>query len=115
MNNITIQAPVVHIHSVNPEDLTAIFLKLSQVLEGISAMTPELQALVDQVHANTSVTNSAVALIQGLSAMIAQAAAVSSDPVIAQLAAEIAAADLALSMAVSANTPAGPPAGVPVA
>lgn len=112
MQPITIHAPVVNIYSM---DDTTILSQLSAVLERLNLMSPQMQALVDAVQQNTSVTNSAVALIQGLKAMVDQAAQGSNDPVIAQLAQAIGEADAALAAAITANTPSAPPAGGPTA
>jgi hypothetical protein len=69
-------------------------------------MDPKLQALADQVKANTDVEQSAVTLITGLAAQIAAAA---NDPAqVAALAASLKSSADALSAAIVANTPATP-------
>lgn len=67
-------------------------------------MTPELQALTDQVAANTGIAASAVALMNGIAARIE---AVKTDPVaLSALAASLKSDDDALAAAIVANTPA---------
>jgi hypothetical protein len=80
--------------------------KITAVLERIERMSPALQALSDQVAANKAVTDSAVALIKGLSAQIAAGAGDAA--AMTQLAADLHAQADALGAAVSANTPAAP-------
>jgi hypothetical protein len=110
--NITIQAPIVHIYQT---DETAILSKLSEVLERLDLMTPEMQQLVDNVHANTTLLGSAIALLQGLKGLVDQAAQSNPDnAVVKALADELAGADAQLQAAMVANTPAVP-TGVPTA
>ena len=70
-------------------------------------MSAELDALSAQVHANSGVVDSAIALIGGLADQIR---ALADDPVaIRALADELQQKDAALAAAVAANTPAPPP------
>lgn len=116
MANITIQAPVVNIYSVEPEWTAAVLSKLTQVLERIDTMSPQFQALVDQVAANTSVTNSAIALLQGLNARLDELAQSGASPEeIAAVSADLRASTESLAAAIVENTPAAPPSGAPTA
>jgi len=91
---------------------TAVAAKLQQnfapIYEQEQIMSAELDALTAQVHANSSVVDSAVALIGGLADQIR---ALADDPVaLRALADELQQKDAALAAAVAANTPAPPPA-----
>jgi hypothetical protein len=68
-------------------------------------MTKEFQALTDQVTQNTTVEASAIELIQGIAAQLAE---VKEDPAaVSALADQLKASASALGVAVTANTPAG--------
>lgn len=84
--------------------------KLQPSLTGATqAMSAELDTLTAQVHSNTSVVQSAVTLINGISARIAAAG---TDPAALQaLTTELQQQDQALAAAVAANTPAAAAAG----
>lgn len=72
-------------------------------------MTANLQALTQQVQANTTVEGSAVTLIQGLASQLAAAIAASNngdDAALPALQAQLQSSAAALAAAVSANTPA---------
>lgn len=77
-------------------------------------MSAQLDALTAQVAANTSVTQSAVALIGGLKAQLDAAIAASkagdNGAALDALSAQLATSDKDLADAVAANTPAAPPA-----
>lgn len=75
-------------------------------------MTPELQALTDQVTANTAIAASAVTLINGIAARIDAA---KTDPAaLTALADSLRSSDTDLAAAIEANTPATtPPVDVP--
>ncbi len=89
-----------------------LFRQLDRIAKDNERMTPALQALAEQVSANTAVVNSAVALIKGLAD--AMQASKDDPAAIAALTAEIHAASDALGSAVAANTPATPaPAEAP--
>jgi hypothetical protein len=81
--------------------------RLQQSTTGaLQIMSAELDQLTSQVHANTSVVQSAVALINGISNRIKAAGA---DPAALQaLTAELDQQDQALAAAVAANTPTPP-------
>ena len=79
---------------------------LNQLLQKVNAMTVEIEQLTVEVAANTAVDQSAIILLNGLSAQIL---ALKDDPVkLAALAAELNASSSALAAAVAANTPAAP-------
>jgi hypothetical protein len=85
---------------------------LSDLNQRIKYMTTELDQLRASVAANTSVTASALALIQGFKAQL-DAARASPDDVagaLTELSASLDANDTALAAAVAANTPAAQPA-----
>lgn len=78
--------------------------KLTAIEEEFKTMTPQLQALTDEVTKANTVSASAVALIKGLAGQIE---ANKTDPVALQaLADSLKTSDTALSDAVTANTPA---------
>ncbi len=79
---------------------------LQDIKKGVEAMTPELQILAEQIALNTSVEQSAIAVIEDLSDKIEAAKA---DPEkIVKLAANLKASAAALGMAVAMNTIADP-------
>lgn len=82
---------------------------MRQVLLKEKEMSAELQALIDQVTANTSVETSAVTAINGLAAQIAALAANGGTPAQFQaLADQLKASAISLGAAVVANTPPAP-------
>jgi hypothetical protein len=93
-------------HTVaSPEEVTLVSL-VKQLIKRIDNMSVELEQLSAEVAANTAVDQSAIALLNGLSAQIM---ALKDDPVkLAALAAELNASSAALAAAVAANTPAAP-------
>jgi len=79
----------------------------------MSTTNTTLAALQAQVQQNTTIENSAVTLIQGLAAQIAQAG---TDPAaLAALTANLNQSATALAAAITANTPSAPPANPPAA
>jgi peptidoglycan hydrolase CwlO-like protein len=91
------------------EALAATNAALHTILRKLNDMSKEMDALVAQVAANKTVTESAVTLLQGLKAQL-DAAIASGDPAALQaLSDSLAAQDTALADAVTANTPAPTP------
>src|SRR5574338_798599 len=89
--------------------LDALLQAINSLLQKVEQMSQDLSALQAAVHANTSVIDSAITLIQGLSAKLQTAIDAGADT--AQLQAivdELNAQDVSLAAAVSANTPAEP-------
>jgi len=85
--------------------LASIESKLLSILQGVNAMSAELDTLTTEVAEIKTVAASAVALIEGLSTQIL---ALKNDPVaLTALAAELDASSNALAAAVTANTPGG--------
>jgi hypothetical protein len=100
-----------------------IFLHVDPLIENLvstlqkvlSHMTTELDQLRSSVAANTTVTASAIALIQGIKAQL-DAAIESDDPdALTALSDSLESSDAALAAAISANTPAAPAAANPTA
>ena len=82
--------------------LQPISSKLDEILRGERKMSAQLDALQAQVEQNTNLEASAVTLIEGLAAQIADAA---NDPVqIAALSAKLQTSATALAAAITANT-----------
>lgn len=82
--------------------------KLSQLTKTGEIEMKNLQALTDEVAANTAIEKSAITLIQGLAAQIEEA---KDDPAaLDALVASLRANDADLAAAVAANTPAAPAA-----
>lgn len=82
--------------------LQPISSKLDEILRGERKMSAQLDALQAQVEQNTDLEASAVTLIEGLAAQIADAA---NDPVqIAALSAKLQTSATALAAAITANT-----------
>lgn len=88
------------------QKLDRILCELADIRKEVQSMTPQLQALSDQVAANSTVTKSALALINGLAAQIL--ASVNDPAALTALAASLKNDDDSLAAAVSANTPAAP-------
>ena len=79
---------------------------LDLILKKVNSMSDELSALQASVAKNTTVTQSAITLIQGIKTAL-DAAIASGDPAaLTALSASLDADDTALAAAVSANTPA---------
>lgn len=106
---VTIEATADELDALIDQIASRIATKLQPSLTGATqAMSAELDALTAQVHSNTSVVQSAVTLINGISARITAAG---TDPAaLAALTTELDSQDQALAAAVAANTPATPPA-----
>jgi hypothetical protein len=86
---------------------------LKRIIEIQETIMAALDTLTADVTANTSVTNSAIALINNLAAEITAAG---TDPVaLKALTDKLEANSAALAGAVTANTPAAPPAPAPTA
>jgi hypothetical protein len=91
------------------EALAAVNAALTTILGKLNDMSKEMDALVAQVAANKTVTESAVTLLQGLKAQL-DAAIASGDPAALQaLSDSLSLQDTALADAITANTPAAPP------
>lgn len=105
---IIIDATPTELDAIVDQVAARIATKLRPSLTGATqTMSAELDTLTVQVHANTSVVQSAITLINGISARI-QAAG--TDPAaLAALTTELESQDQALAAAVAANTPAAPP------
>ena len=83
------------------------FDPFAQILEEIRKMSAQLDALVAAVSANTTITESAITLLQGLHAKLLELIANGIDPVaVQQLADDLSAQTQKLADAVTANTPA---------
>lgn len=86
--------------------LDAILARIGSVEKDQQQVTQELQALTQQVHANTDAEQSAIQLLNGLSQQLKDAA---EDPVaVRALADQLKTSGDALAAAVLANTPAQP-------
>lgn len=89
-----------------PDGVSYILFRLDALLEEIKRMASELDALKAEVARNTTVTQSAITLIQGLAAKIDE---LKTDPAaLSALAAELRGSADSLSQAVTANTPTSP-------
>jgi hypothetical protein len=80
--------------------------QLKELIAMSTVITANLQALMTQVAANTSVEASAVTLIQGIAAQLTAALANSDDAALPALVASLNTSASALGAAVAANTPA---------
>jgi hypothetical protein len=99
---------ILHAQHEADEQLDKILHRLEEIKKQEEHMTVELDNLTVQVKANEDLENSAITLLNGLSAQIA---AIKNDPVAIQALADSLKANAAnLSAAIIANTPAAPPA-----
>ena len=101
----------VYVHSASEETnkLDAILKLLQESKAREVAMSVEMDALVTAVNENTSLDDSVIALLNGLSAQILDAAGDKAKAT--ALAAEVQAKSAAVAAAIAANTPAAPPPG----
>ena len=101
----------VYVHSASEETnkLDAILKMLRESKGREVAMSVEMDALVVAVNENTSLDDSVIALLNGLSAQILDAAGDKAKAT--ALAAEVQAKSAAVAAAIAANTPAAPPPG----
>ena len=101
----------VYVHSASEETnkLDAILKLLQESKAREVAMSVEMDALVVAVNENTSLDDSVIALLNGLSAQILDAAGDKAKAT--ALAAEVQAKSAAVAAAIAANTPAAPPPG----
>jgi hypothetical protein len=101
----------VYVHSASEETnkLDAILKMLRESKGREVAMSVEMDALVVAVNENTSLDDSVIALLNGLSAQILDAAGDKTKAT--ALAAEVQAKSAAVAAAIAANTPAAPPPG----
>jgi hypothetical protein len=91
------------------DNQAAIAAQLDSLLKGQTIMAQDLTALQAAVTNETTVTASAVTLIQGIAAQLTAALAAGADPVaLAAMATQLNASAAALAAAVTANTPAAP-------
>jgi len=99
----------VYIHEgSNDHKLDRIIAMLGEVIHREVQMAGELQALTDQVTANTTVEGSALTLIQGIAQKLADAIANGNPAALTALQTQLKASADALAAAVAANTPATP-------
>lgn len=86
---------------------------LRRIFEKVNNMAGELDALRAEVANNTTVANSAVALLQGLKAALDAAIASGDMSQVQALSDQLGQNDTALAAAVAANTPTPPPTPTP--
>jgi len=105
---------VFHHHTFGPPATPDCFTGLlEQILHNQKLIMALLDPLTAEVANNTTVVNSAIALIQGIKAQL-DAAIASNDPAaLKALSDQLAANDAALGAAVAANTPAAPATPAP--
>jgi hypothetical protein len=96
--------PTVNLSSADRALLSAISTKLDSIIKGDAKMATALDTLTAQVKANTDVEQSAIVLINGISAALAAA---KTDPVAIQaLADSLKTSSDSLAADIVANTPA---------
>lgn len=97
----------IHFHFHESADLSEVLSKLSLILSQQEAQMASITELEAEVARNTTVDESAIALIEGIVARLEEAAG---DQVkIDALTADLRARNDALAAAVAANTPSEPP------
>lgn len=89
---------------------TAISEALTTITERINAMANPIEDLVREVQEQRTVTESAIALLQGLKAALDAAVAANDMSAVVQAVADLDAQQAALAAAINANTPAAPTA-----
>jgi chromosome segregation ATPase len=96
----------IYLHEETSDKLDKIIRLLNEVLRKEEIMSKELDDLTAQVAASESVENSALVLIQGIAAQLAEAG---TDPAkLSALTTSLKASADALSAAVTQNTPSAP-------
>jgi hypothetical protein len=83
------------------------------ILEGLENLMATMQDLKDAVQRNTSVDDSVLALLQGISQQLKDAQAANDPQAIADVIAQLDANTQKMTDAVTANTPAADPAPAP--